>query len=115
MVNVQDKEEFSSYALNRDIWSDKRIASVIRLNYVLIQIDKDSPEGKEFGRIYRVSAYPHISIVDGITGECRWNRSVSNENPLEANDFLKTRKNYQYLTCLYSFPCLASNSPDICQ
>lgn len=78
--------------MNRDIWSDKRIASLIRLNFVLIQIDRDSPEGKEFGRIYRVTSYPYISIVDGITGECMWSKSISTESPLTQNDFLKTRK-----------------------
>ena len=92
MVNIQDKEEFSSYTLNRDIWADKRIAATIRLNYVLIQMDRDSPEGKEFCRIYKVTTYPHISIVDGITGECMWNRSTSNENVLGTDEFLRERK-----------------------
>lgn len=117
MVNVQDKEEFSSYTLNRDIWADKRIASVIRLNYVLIQIDRDSSEGRDFGRIYNVPAYPHVSIVDGLTGECMWSRSVSNDHPLETNDFLKTRKKYQHRAYSISMIPLSLshfNSPDVC-
>lgn len=59
---------------------------------MLIQIDKESPEGNKIGRIYNVSKYPYVAIIDGITGVCMWSNSISKDGSLTVNDFLGTRK-----------------------
>jgi len=69
LVNIQDNSEFQCQVLNRDFWSNKNIKDLVKDNFVFLQYQKDSRSGEEYSQFYHFSDYPHISILDPITGE----------------------------------------------
>lgn len=70
MVNIQNMKEFSCQVLNRDIWSDSVIDSIIRQHFTFWQVYSDSGEGKRYMRFYNVPSWPYVAILDPRTGEC---------------------------------------------
>ncbi|KAF4126997.1 UAS protein [Geosmithia morbida] len=76
MVNLQDMNDFNCQALNRDIWKDEGVRSLVRDHFIFLQYDKDYPDAEEYTTFYFPSQshenpdnYPHVSIVDPRTGE----------------------------------------------
>nr|XP_054770968.1 UBX domain-containing protein 7-like [Lytechinus pictus] len=76
MVNVQNVREFSCQQLNRDIWSDSTVKSIIRESFIFWQVYHDSEEGQQYMRFYKVTEFPYVSILDPRTGEqmATWHR-----------------------------------------
>eukprot|EP00897_Mesotaenium_endlicherianum_P006477 jgi/Mesen1/5858/ME000298S05123 len=56
LVNVQSHNEFASYMLNRDTWSQSLIYD-------------DSEEGARVGTYYKLVAAPVVMVVDPVTGQ----------------------------------------------
>lgn len=76
MVNLQDMNDFSCQALNRDIWKDQAVRDLVSKNFIFLQYDKDYPNSQEYVHFYfphqsheNPDNYPHVSIVDPRTGE----------------------------------------------
>jgi UBX domain-containing protein 7 len=76
MVNLQDTSDFNCQTLNRDIWKDESVKSLVRENFIFLQYDKDFPDSEEFITFYfpnrgheNQDNYPHVSIIDPRTGE----------------------------------------------
>lgn len=69
LVNVQDPTEFTCQVLNRDFWSNQRVKSVVKENFIFLQYQKDSPNGENYLSFYHVNEFPHISVLDPLTGE----------------------------------------------
>ncbi|XP_003727826.1 UBX domain-containing protein 7-like [Strongylocentrotus purpuratus] len=80
MVNVQNVREFSCQQLNRDIWSDSTVKSIIRESFIFWQVYHDSDEGQRYMQFYKVTEFPYVSILDPRTGEqmATWHR-IDNE------------------------------------
>ncbi|XP_071478043.1 UBX domain-containing protein 7-like [Diadema antillarum] len=81
MVNVQDVREFSCQKLNRDVWSDSTVRSIIREAFIFWQVYHDSEEGQRFNQFYKVTDFPYVSIIDPRTGEqmATWHK-IDNES-----------------------------------
>ncbi|CAI6013835.1 unnamed protein product [Clonostachys chloroleuca] len=76
MVNLQDMSDFNCQTLNRDIWKDEAVKSLVAENFVFLQYDKEYPDSQEFITFYFPNQshenrdnYPHVSIIDPRTGE----------------------------------------------
>lgn len=76
LVNVQDMNDFNCQALNRDIWKDNHIASLVKENFIFLQYSKDDPRAVEYNTFYfpqhaqeNRDNFPHVSIIDPRTGE----------------------------------------------
>lgn len=69
LVNIQDNAEFQCQVLNRDFWSNKNVKDLVKENFIFLQYQKDSRSGEEYSQFYQFTEYPHISILDPITGE----------------------------------------------
>lgn len=69
LINIQDPTEFQCQVLNRDFWSNQDIKQIVRQNFIFLQFQKDSPSGQEFEQFYPFDEFPHVSILDPITGE----------------------------------------------
>ncbi|XP_038050579.1 UBX domain-containing protein 7-like [Patiria miniata] len=69
IVNVQDVQEFNCQKLNRDVWSDPTVRSIIRESFIFWQVYHDSDEGRRYMQFYRVNEFPYVSILDPRTGE----------------------------------------------
>lgn len=69
LVNIQDNAEFQCQMLNRDFWSDRNVKDLVKDNFIFLQYQKDSRSGEEYSQFYQFTEYPHISILDPITGE----------------------------------------------
>lgn len=80
MVNVQNVREFSCQQLNRDVWSDSTVKSIVRESFVFWQVYHDSDEGQRYMQFYKVTDFPYVSILDPRTGEqmATWHR-IDNE------------------------------------
>ncbi|KAJ8030650.1 UBX domain-containing protein 7-like [Holothuria leucospilota] len=69
MVNIQNTQEFSCQKLNRDVWSDVTVKSIIRESFVFWQVFHDSEDGMKYSQFYNVTEYPYVAILDPRTGE----------------------------------------------
>ncbi|CAK7912221.1 UBX domain-containing protein 5 [[Candida] anglica] len=74
LVNIQDATEFTCQVLNRDFWSSSRVKTAVRENFVFLQYQNDSPNGYNYTNFYATDKFPHIAILDPMTGErvYRW-------------------------------------------
>lgn len=75
IVNVQDASIFDCQVLNRDLWKNKEVQTLIKEHFIFLQYAKEDPRGANYINYYFQSslndsnAYPHIGIVDPRTGE----------------------------------------------
>lgn len=69
LVNIQDQSEFQCQVLNRDFWSNASVKHVVKENFIFLQYQNDSPHGQSYTNFYNVDGFPHISILDPMTGE----------------------------------------------
>jgi hypothetical protein len=82
LVNIQDDSVFACHELNRDIWRDDTVQSVVACFYVFWQADVHTESGKQFSRLHNIQEYddfPVIAIIDPRTGELvkKWNGKVN--------------------------------------
>lgn len=69
LVNIQNGGEFACQILNRDVWSNQTVKDIIKEHFIFWQVYHDSFEGGRFIQFYKVTRYPHVSIIDPRTGE----------------------------------------------
>ncbi|ODV64887.1 hypothetical protein HYPBUDRAFT_114963 [Hyphopichia burtonii NRRL Y-1933] len=69
LVNIQDSSEFGCQVLNRDFWSNSTVKNKVKENFIFLQYQNDSPNGMSYTNFYSTNAFPHISILDPLTGE----------------------------------------------
>lgn len=88
LVNIQRDNEFSSHALNRDVWRDELVENLIREGFIFWQTMDVSPEGKTYIQRYKVSDFPHVALIDPRTRRLLWRKEGwTQENPLTAESF----------------------------
>lgn len=69
LINIQDSSEFQSQVFNRDFWSNTRIKQVVKENFIFLQYQRDSYDGESYVNFYHVDTFPHLAILDPLTGE----------------------------------------------
>lgn len=88
LVNIQKDAEFSSHALNRDVWRNDLVENLIQEGFIFWQEDDVHPEGHQYVERYKVTEFPHISIIDPRTGRLLWSKEGwTQQNPLTAEFF----------------------------
>lgn len=68
MINIQDESEFACQVLNRDIWSNSAVRSIIEEHFVFWQVYKNGREGQRYMQFYPVNQFPYVAILDPRTG-----------------------------------------------
>ena len=71
MINVQDESEFACQVLNRDIWSNAAVKSIVEEHFVFWQVASRAREGQRYMQFYPVLRFPYIAILDPRTGMTR--------------------------------------------
>lgn len=69
LINIQNPTFFQSQVLNRDFWSNSRIKNLVSNNFIFLQYQHDSPNGINYVNFYKTDNFPHIAILDSLTGE----------------------------------------------
>ncbi|KAJ1980474.1 UBX domain protein Ubx2 [Dimargaris verticillata] len=91
LINIQKISEFACQLLNRDLWSDHTVKQAINESFIFLQYSSESTEGARYTQFYPLGRYPHIAIIDPITGERvkQWDQVMSPAEFLqEVSDFL---------------------------
>ena len=68
MIDIQDETEFACQVLNRDIWSNTAVKSIIEEHFVFWQVNRNSREGQRYMQFYPIEQFPHVAILDPRTG-----------------------------------------------
>ena len=68
-MNIQKDSVFLSYVFNRDLWSQDVIKDTIRNGFIFFQHEESDSEASRYITFYKPASFPHISIVDPLTGE----------------------------------------------
>lgn len=92
IVNLQDHTEFMSQVLNRDIWSNRSLKSLIRKYFVFWQVAIDTSEGERFRVFYNADVLPYVCIIDPRTGEQKLSYKAGFK--LTAAEFIEELKAY---------------------
>ncbi|XP_063298341.1 UBX domain-containing protein 7 isoform X1 [Pelobates fuscus] len=84
MINIQNVQDFACQCLNRDIWSNESVKTLIREHFIFWQVYHDSEEGQRYIQFYKLSDFPYVSILDPRTGQkmVEWHQ-------LDVNSFLE--------------------------
>lgn len=69
LINMQDNSNFQCQVLNRDFWSSYQIKEIVRDNFIFLQYQSNSITGEQYKNFYHFEEYPHIAILDPLTGE----------------------------------------------
>ncbi|KAJ1089350.1 hypothetical protein NDU88_002501 [Pleurodeles waltl] len=69
MINIQNVQDFACQCLNRDVWSNEAVKTIIREHFIFWQVYHDSEEGQRYIQFYKLSDYPYVSILDPRTGQ----------------------------------------------
>jgi len=76
MVNLQDLDVFHCQVLNRDLWKDENLQTLIKEHFIFLQYDKNEARAQPYIQFYFTNGahensdnYPHVSIIDPRTGE----------------------------------------------
>lgn len=69
MINIQDASEFQCQVLNRDVWSNEAVKTILREHFIFWQQYKESEEAQRYVTFYPVSDWPYVAILDPRTGE----------------------------------------------
>ncbi|GFT07242.1 UBX domain-containing protein 7 [Nephila pilipes] len=91
MVNIQDSQEFSCQVLNRDVWSNNDVKSLITKHFIFWQVYNDSIDGEKYMQFYKPIEFPYIAVLDPRTGEklAVWHNVESNTMCELIDGFLK--------------------------
>lgn len=81
-----------SQVLNRDIWSNRSLKSLIRKYFVFWQVAIDTSEGERFRVFYNADVLPYVCIIDPRTGEQKL--SYKTGFKLTAAEFIDELKAY---------------------
>ncbi|CDS37245.1 UBX [Echinococcus multilocularis] len=76
LVSLYDDSCFDCRVLNRDVWKDYRIISLIKKNVIFIQFNIKSPDGMLYrNRFTCIDSATHIAFLNPFTGEQKifWN------------------------------------------
>ncbi|XP_072525396.1 UBX domain-containing protein 7 [Salminus brasiliensis] len=76
MINIQNVQDFACQCLNRDVWSNEAVKTIIRQHFIFWQVYHDSEEGQRYIQFYKLNKFPYISILDPRTGQkmVEWNQ-----------------------------------------
>ncbi|XP_053316109.1 UBX domain-containing protein 7 [Spea bombifrons] len=69
MINIQNVQDFACQCLNRDIWSNDSVKTLIREHFIFWQVYHDSEEGQRYIQFYKLPQFPYVSILDPRTGQ----------------------------------------------
>ncbi|XP_006637961.2 UBX domain-containing protein 7 [Lepisosteus oculatus] len=69
MINIQNVQDFACQCLNRDVWSNEAVKTIIREHFIFWQVYHDSEEGQRYIQFYKLNDFPYISILDPRTGQ----------------------------------------------
>ncbi|MEE6500779.1 hypothetical protein FKM82_003927 [Ascaphus truei] len=69
MINIQNVQDFACQCLNRDIWSNESVKTIVREHFIFWQVYHDSEEGQRYIQFYKLSDFPYVSILDPRTGQ----------------------------------------------
>ncbi|KAI0872116.1 hypothetical protein GGS24DRAFT_28268 [Hypoxylon argillaceum] len=76
MVNLQDLDIFQCQVLNRDVWKDENLKTLVQEHFIFLQYEKRERRAQSYIQLYFPNGahensdnYPHVSIIDPRTGE----------------------------------------------
>ena len=85
IITIHDSNEFACQTMNRDLWSNDNLKTIIKESFTFLQITQSSAEGQRYISYYHMSSLPHVAIIDWKTGErikC-WDRKVESHELIE--------------------------------
>ncbi|OQR67285.1 UBX domain-containing protein 7-like [Tropilaelaps mercedesae] len=69
LVNVVDPTNFQCQTLNRDVWSSDLVKDIIKDSFIFWQVYNTSEDGTNYSCFYPIDMYPHVAVLDPLTGE----------------------------------------------
>uniref|UniRef100_A0A6T6NHI3 UBX domain-containing protein n=1 Tax=Timspurckia oligopyrenoides TaxID=708627 RepID=A0A6T6NHI3_9RHOD len=90
LVNIQAHDEFACHVLNRDIWSNESLQSLIDSSFLFWQRYLISADGEKYKTYYPFTEVPHIALIDPRTGErlISWSSGVTPQTRLTIESLL---------------------------
>ncbi|KAI8820167.1 thioredoxin-like protein [Fimicolochytrium jonesii] len=98
IITLNEPTFFPCQVLNRDLWKDPSVLTLIKEHFVFVYWVASSPPGLEHRNLYPFEEFPYIAIIDPITGERMksWNTAVEPKDFMQdALTFLSTHSLFQ--------------------
>merc|ERR1711874_218687 len=97
LVNIQDSREFQCQVLNRDLWSNPAVKTIIQEHFVFWQQYKESDEAERYMTFYQIDSWPYVAVIDPRTGEkmVTWSKIDATAFPELMTEFLSLHPNLE--------------------
>jgi hypothetical protein len=95
IVNLQAENNINSMNLNRNIWSDELVISLIQNKYTFMQLYANNKSCKQLAIDYNIAKFPSIIIVNPLTGILIWK---NNETKILKEHFISVISELDYET-----------------
>ncbi|XP_030372903.1 UBX domain-containing protein 7-like [Scaptodrosophila lebanonensis] len=94
LVSVQ-ADNIQSRLVSRELWSSKELKKLVRRQFTLWEVEKDSYEGRRFINFYHCKKMPYLCVIDPRTGEEMWSSQPNRESVLpDLKQFLSLHGNF---------------------
>jgi hypothetical protein len=74
ILTITTNSNFDSHRLNRDVWSEDFMISIVKGSFLFVQEDESLPEGQRLCTMYRVNKLPATLVLDPLTGSMLLNK-----------------------------------------
>lgn len=78
IINMQLEDDINSMNLNRNIWNDELIISIIENKYTFMQLYSKNKSCKQLANFYNIFEFPSILIINPLTGILIWKSNKTN-------------------------------------
>ena len=78
IINLQIENNINSMNLNRTIWNDELIISIIENKYTFMQLYSKNKSCKQLSNLYNIFEFPSILIINPLTGSLIWKSNKTN-------------------------------------
>jgi|SaaInlStandDraft_6_1057023.scaffolds.fasta_scaffold03109_3 hypothetical protein len=95
IVNLQVENNINSMNLNRNIWNDELVISLIQNNYTFMQLYTNNKSCKQLATNYNILEFPSVIIINPLTGILIWK---SNGTKILKEDFVSVISELDYET-----------------
>ncbi len=97
LINLQMEDNLNSMNLNRNIWNDELVTSIIGEKYIFLQYYYKNKVCQQISNYYNIYEFPCIFIVNPLTGSMIWksnNTEYSEES--RKNDLISVLNDYNF-------------------
>lgn len=98
LINLQMEDNLNSMNLNRNIWNDELVTSIIGEKYIFLQYYYKNKVCQQISNFYNIYEFPCIFIVNPLTGSMLWkSNNTDYSDVIRKHDLISVLNEYNFV------------------